>query len=67
MIIIIIIAMIWMMAKDVRIKVNNENDGKYEFHELTHIPSTQFDEGEASSMCSTKELIDTKQSNNFFY
>jgi presenilin 1 len=53
--------MIWMMAKDVRIKVNNENDGKYEFHELTHIPSTQFDEGEASSMCSTKELIDTKQ------
>jgi len=50
--------MVWMMAQDVRIKVN---DGKYELHELTHIPSSQFDEGEASSMCSTKELIESKQ------
>eukprot|EP00833_Pecoramyces_ruminatium_P008327 jgi/Orpsp1_1/1182359/evm.model.c7180000080981.2 len=50
--------MIWMMAQDVRIKIN---DNLYESHELTHIPSTQFDEGEASSTCSTKELINSKQ------
>jgi len=56
--------MVWMMAQDVRIKVN---DGKYELHELTHIPSSQFDEGEASSMCSTKELIESKQSNISFF
>jgi len=50
--------MVWMMAQDVRIKIN---DNSYETHELTHIPSTQFDEGEASSTCSTKELINSKQ------
>jgi len=66
--------MVWMMAQDVRIKVkdNNNDDENKPKMELTHNPSALFDECEASSSCSTKELIDSKQKklneiNNDFY
>jgi len=61
--------MVWMMAQDVRIKIEDDSEDenedevneKFELQVLNHMPSAQFDECEASSQGSTQELIGSKQ------